>query len=286
MLFLGRQLGENDVEAGTVNGGSRQSGHFAIREMNADELGAFVVENLSALGEEDAVAVLSNRFCTPFICVAIAGTARLASYYEVRQKLVLCRATPQHLALKFVRHLYWSDLLRHSTDVQIAPPIRRAIDAQLLAGLPKRTLGERISAAKCCSREVGKVLMLDPDLRVFAALLSNPRLREDDLVAFVQSDRVSAEHLRHLADHTKWGVRYPIRRAIAFSPVAPRAVGASQLRFLQRDDREKLYRHPGTSVYLRRCIDVLNEEPHRAAEPATGDDSGASGIGYNDGANE
>lgn len=286
MISAEVQLGENGSEAASVNGERRQYGIFTIRDMSGEELGAFVADRLVSLGEDEAIAVLSNRFCAPSVCVAIAGNSRLASYYEVKQKLVTCRATPQHLALKFVRHLYWSDLVRHSTDVQILPAIRRAIDAQLLTGLAKRTLGERISAAKCCSREVGEALMADPDMRVFAALLNNPRLREDDVVAFVQSERAAAEHLRLIAAHTKWGCRYAIRRAIAFSPFAPRAVAASQLRFLRKDDRDGLYRHPATSVYLRRCLEALERNPRRGGEGEADVDSDPPGIGYNDDANE
>ena len=128
--------------------------------------------------------------------------------------------------------------------------------------------------------------MTDPDMRVFAALLINPRLREDDLVGFIQSDRVAAEHLRLIASHVKWGCRYTIRRAIAFNSVAPRAVAASQLRFLRKDDREALYRHPATSVYLRRCIEALEGNSVRDGGSEADGDSGLPGIGYNDRANE
>jgi hypothetical protein len=192
-------LSENGGETDPVSGENRQGGLHSIRGMNREELGAFVAANLALLGEDEAIAVLSNRFCTPSLCVVIAGNSRLASYYDVKRRLVICRATPQHLALKFVRHLYWSDLLRHSVDVQVVPLIRNAIDAQLLNALPKLTLGERISTAKSCSRDVGKALAGDADLRVFSALLDNPRLREDDLVAFLQSDRATAEHVKQVA---------------------------------------------------------------------------------------
>jgi hypothetical protein len=254
--------------------------------MNREELGAFVAANLASLGEDEAVAVLLNRFCPPPVCTAIAANSRLASYYDVKLRLVTSRATPQHLALKFVRHLYWSDLVRFSTDVQVAPTIRIAIDAQLLNALPKLTLGEKISTAKSCSRDVGKALAGDPDLRVFSALLGNARLREDDLVAFLQSDRATADHLTMVAAHGKWGFRYSVRRAVASSAVAPRAVAASQLRYLRRDDRDDLLRNPATSVYIRRCIESLEGRSRREKVTAETDDSAPEGIGYNGGSNE
>jgi len=269
-----------------VNGEKRQGGIHAIRDMNREELGAFVTANLATLGEDEAVAVLSNRFCPPPVCVAISSSSRLASYYDVKLRLVTCRATPQHLAMKFVRHLYWSDLLRYATDVQLPPPIRTAIDAQLLNALPKLTLGERISTAKSCSRDVGNALAGDADLRVFAALLNNARLREDDLVAFLQSDRATAEHIKMVSEHVKWGVRYPVRRAIASSAVAPRAIAATQLRYLRRDDRDAIYAHPATSVYIRRCLERLRGGVGRETVTAESDDSAPEGIGYNGGSNE
>jgi hypothetical protein len=132
---------------------------------------------------------------------------------------------------------------------------------------------------------VGKALAGDADLRVFAALLSNARLREDDLVAFLQSDRANAEHVKLVAGHSKWGFRYAVRRALAFSAVSPRAIAASQLRYLRREDREAIYRHPATSIYIRRCIEALDGKGRPDEELSEADDSAPRGIGYNGGSN-
>lgn len=253
--------------------------------MNREALAAFIEESLATLGEDEAIAVLANRFCPPPVCTAIASSSRLAAYYDVKLKLVTCRATPQHLALKFVRHLYWADLLRFSTDVQVSPPVRTAIDAQLLAALPKLTIGEKISTAKSCSREVSRQLVNDPDLRVFAALLNNPWLREDDLVAFLQSDRAGVEAIKLVSSHSKWGVRHAVRRALASNPRTPRAIAASQLRHLRREERDELYRNPATTVYIRRCIESLDGGASNAAGTDEEGNPAQDGIGYNGGSN-
>ena len=130
------------------------AGAVAIREMNGDELAEFVGGRLHQLEEDEAVAVLSNRFCTAPICNRIASVPRLTSYYAVKLQLVTSRSSPQHVSHRFVRHLYWTDLVRLSTDVKISPSIRRVIDQQLLTGLPKLALGEKISMARQCGREV------------------------------------------------------------------------------------------------------------------------------------
>jgi hypothetical protein len=231
------------------------AGAVAIREMNGGELAEYVAHRLHQLDEDEAAAVLSNRFCTAPICTRIASVPRLTSHYDVKLRLVSCRASPQHVSHRFVRHLYWPDLVRLSTDVRIAPGVRRIIDQQLTTGLPRLALGEKISMARACGRDISKLLMKDPDLKVFVALLDNPRLREEDLVQLIRSGSAHPEKLRLLSDHRKWGTRYTIRLALSFNPATPKACSASQIRFLSAADRAELRRHPQTSTYLRTCLD-------------------------------
>ena len=230
-----------------------------LRSLNREDLTAFLENAGESLTEEEALAVMDNRFCSSQICLQIAQSTRLASFYSVRKKLVAHRSTPQGQALKYVHHLQWRDLLLYSTDMRIAPPVRRAVDVQMITRLPKLTLGERIASAKVCSRELIKKLLYDPDLKVFESVLINPRLSEEDLVAYIESGKAQGQNLAAIASHSKWAFRYPIRRSLAMNSATPRAVAASQLRYLQRDDLEALMRRPETSTYLRRCIERLAE---------------------------
>jgi hypothetical protein len=182
-------------------------------------------------------------------------------------RLVQHRATPLTHAVKLVHYLHWPDLLRISVDVTVPPQVRRAIDTQLLARLSKLSLGEKIAAAKRCSAALIKVLLFDPDPNVFASLLINQLVREEDLLLLAGSDSASAENLGLLAVDQKWSSRYAIRRALVVNPSTPRSVAASQLRFLSRRDLRIIHDDPATSTYLRRCIE--RNEPAlfpRAAE--------------------
>jgi hypothetical protein len=237
-----------------------------IKAMARPELVQFVDENVHSLLEDEAVAVLENRFVTPAVCQKIAQTQRLTSFYDVRLRLVAHRQTPQAYALKFVHHLYWTDLLRLSVDVKVPAPVRRAIDHQLANRAEKMTVGERITAAKSCSHTLIKLFLFDESTLVFEALLVNPRVREEDLVTLANSSRATAEQLQILARDPKWLYRYPIRKAIVMNPATPRATAASLLRHLSRRDLESIHDHPQTSVYLRRCIERLRSTSSPAAE--------------------
>lgn len=229
-----------------------------IQAMTRSELAAFFSRS-PALSETEALAVLDNPNCTAAICQGIALTSRLTSYYSIRAKLVSHKATPHTFALKFVHYLYWVDLLRFSTDVRVPGPVRRSIENQLLAKLQELALGERITAAKACSREVVKSLLFDANPLVFASLLINPRLKEEDILFLISSGRAHPHQLTAIGFDRKWSWRYAIRRALVLSALTPRSVAASQLRFLSRRDLEAIAGRGETSIYIRRCIGRLLE---------------------------
>jgi hypothetical protein len=228
-----------------------------ISDLTREDLIAFVGEYAAEMTEEEALAVLGNRFVTPQVCAKIAQTQRLAAYYSVRLKLVAHRQTPQAHAAKLVHYLYWTDLVRLSVEVTVPPTVRRAIDNQLLARVGELTAGERVSSARRCSAALIKALLFDQDPRVFAALLVNQRVREEDLLYYASSPKAGPAQLEVLAADPKWSFRYSIRKALAANPLTPRAVAAAQLRHLSADDLRKIHSHPDTSVYVRRCIERL-----------------------------
>ncbi|HVT43727.1 MAG TPA: hypothetical protein VMT00_04990 [Thermoanaerobaculia bacterium] len=227
----------------------------AIRQMGGDELIELVNDCLDRLGEDELLAVLGNRYCTSQLCLLVASHPRASSSYRIRARLVEHRATPQAHALKFVHYLYWPDLLRISIDVRVPPAVRRAVDKQLVTKIQKMALGEKMAAARRCSRELVKVLLFDPSPRVFRELLINQRLQEEDLVALLATDHVTVEKLTMTANHAKWSSRYSVRIALVKNASTPRGIAASQLRFLRAVDLRALHDDVQTSVYLRRCIE-------------------------------
>lgn len=231
-----------------------------LKRISRDELAEFLAENLTLLAEDEVLAILDNPNVTPQMIGKIAQTARLTSLYGVRVRLVGHRQTPQAHAVKFVHYLYWFDLLRLSTDVQVPSPVRRAIDTQMLNRVEKLSIGEKVTSARSCSHALVKTFLYDPDPRVFEALLVNKRLREDDLLALLHSDRATPEKLLMVAEDMRWSYRYPIRKALVMNPRTPRAAAASQLKYLSKVDRRRIHANPATSLYVRRCIERLQPD--------------------------
>jgi len=232
-----------------------------IQTLPREELLQFVQENVRQFLEDEALAVLDNLYVTPAICQQIAQTQRLTAFYSVRLKLVALKHTPQAHAVKLVHYLYWSDLVRLSVEVKVPAPVRRAIETILVNKVDKLTIGERITCAKRCSHALIKELMWDPDPKVFAALLINQRVREDDLLVIASSDRSTTQQLQILANDPKWSYRCAIRKALVMNPLTPRSAAASLLRSLTPRDLRVIHRNPKTTVYVRRCIERLTSVP-------------------------
>lgn len=241
------------------------AGVRALKRLSKDELAEFVAVNGSVLNEDEALAILENPNVTSQILGKIAQTPRVTGFHAVRVRLVAHRQTPMAHAVKLVHYLYWIDLLNLSVDVQVPAPVRRAIDTQLLARVEKLALGERVSAARRCSPALVKVFLYDPHPRVFEALLVNKRLREDDLLALMASQRATTEQLRMIAGDMRWSYRYQIRKALVMNPDTPRAAAASQLKYLSRRDLRSIHSNPATTVYVRRCIERLQPRLFSAA---------------------
>ena len=236
-----------------------------LKELSREDLAAFVTENASVLTEEEALAILENAQVTPQILGRIAQVPRVTGFHSVRVRLVAHRQTPQAHAVKLVHYLYWIDLLSLSVDGKVPAPVRRAVDNQLLARVEKLSLGERVSSARRCSPALVKVFLYDPHPRVFAALLVNQRLREDDLLALIASRRATPDQVRMIAEDLRWSYRYGVRKALVLNPDTPRAAAASQLKFLSRRDLRMIHANPQTSVYVRRCIERLQPRLFSAA---------------------
>lgn len=229
----------------------------AIRRFSSTEISSFVLANGGSLLEAEVIALLDNPHCPSSVCETLAMNLRLAAFYSVRLRLVRNRATPLGQSIKLVHYLHWPDLLRLSVDVKVPAQVRRAVDTQLLLRVDKLSRGEKIAAAKRCSAALIRLFLFDSDEKVFAALLINQRLREEDLLLLADSDKATVEQLLMLSSDPKWSLRYGIRRALVLNPATPRAAAASQLRYLSRRDLAIIHGHPATSTYLRRCIERL-----------------------------
>lgn len=208
-----------------------------LREASAEELARLVAARRDELGVAEARQIARNPFVTGEILESLAGVPALASLHEVRRTLAAHPRTPRPLALRLVSGLYWRELAALGVESAAHPTVRRAADRRLLERLPGLAIGERCALARRCSGAVIAALRRDPQPRVIAALLENPRLTELLLLPLASSERAPAPCLAVLADSARWASRQPLRAALCGNPATPLAAA---LRLLPGLARERL----------------------------------------------
>lgn len=102
------------------------------------------------------------------------------------------------------------------------------------------TLGERKSLARGRVRTVLDRVMHDPHPDVIRILLSNPSIREADILRIASRRPIAAEILREIFTHGRWFPRYGVRFALVQNPYLPTDLGLALVRQLHRQDAETL----------------------------------------------
>jgi hypothetical protein len=92
------------------------------------------------------------------------------------------------------------------------------------------------------------------------ALLWNPRLVEDDLVAWIVAGNPSAASLEPVGRDQRWIQRPGVLSALLRSSRTPRAVALGLLRRARREDWLELAGRPGIDPLVAACARRLLEE--------------------------
>lgn len=110
---------------------------------------------------------------------------------------------------------------------------RRMATVQRLAAM---TVSEKIKAAMRGSREERNVLIRDPNKLVSLAVLSSPKVNENDIESYAKMANVSEDVLRVIGTTRAWTKSYAVVRGLAFNPKSPIAVSMTLVsRLVERD---------------------------------------------------
>lgn len=235
------------------------AGGFArrLREAAGDELAELLAERLGELDEAAVAQLLRNPHAGGEAIAQVASRRDLLTSYVLRREIARHPRTSEALALRLVAGLYWQDLLAIGRDTRLRPVIRRAADRQLASRLAGFSLGEKTAIARRAGRGVVQQLRDDPNPRVIAALLDNPRMTEGILGPLVHRDDARPEVLRVIADNPRWGSRYGLRVALARNPRTPVATAQRLLPMLKKVDLRAVAADPRLPRAVRRRAELL-----------------------------
>jgi hypothetical protein len=102
--------------------------------------------------------------------------------------------------------------------------------------LAKMSFSERLKAAVKGSREVRAILIREPNKMIAAAVLSSPKVTEQEIESFARMANVSEEVLRILAANRTWMKNYGTLVALTKNPKTPVAISLNLLARLNERD--------------------------------------------------
>ncbi len=222
-----------------------------LRGAPAEEVEGLIAAFGGLFGLADLRAVVRNPYVRGETLEALALLKGLMAAYEARVLLARHRRTPQVVAMRFVAGFFWHDLTEIALDVRLGAPLRRLAEKYLLQRLPRMSVGERVTLARRAPGETLSRLCFDPDDRVVAAALENPRLTEERLLPLVQSPKTTPRRLQRIAAHPRWRSAYELRLALCRNPLTPLQVALAHLPFLRREDLAALAAAEGVPSLVR-----------------------------------
>lgn len=214
-------------------------------------LAILVNERLRDFENREVLQVLRHPFVSLPVVEEVLASRRFLSVRSVRKALALLPVTPRADALACLEDLTWRDLLDVGREPRCPAPVRRAANLKILDALPRLSAGEKISLARFADRDLLAALLREGDTAILSAVLRNPRLVPDDLVAWVSAGRPSGRALAFLANDPVWRTRRDVRLAILSNQTTPRASALALLGIASRAELRSLAVDPRADGFLR-----------------------------------
>ena len=202
-------------------------------------------DRLSRLLSDDSITDLDLRHALrgrvpPSVTVFVLERSRFGTRQTVLGAVARSPSSPPRIALQALPGLAWRDLAEVAVAAELAPAVRQKAEALLLDGLNAMRLGDLITLSRIGPRRVTSRLLLSPDPRVRAAGLHNPRLRDGDVCAILESDDAPRQIASEILQVHRWALSYHVRRAIVRSGTTPHPISLALIAKMNPGDLRDL----------------------------------------------
>ena len=170
------------------------------------------------------------------VAVFVMEHSRYGTRQTVLGAVARSPSTAPRTALQALPGLAWRDLADVAVAAELAPAVRQKAEALLLDGLNAMRLGDLITLSRIGPRRVTSRLLLSGDARVRASGLHNPRLRDGDVCAVLESDAAPREIAAEIMQVHRWTLSYQVRRAIVRSAITPHPISLPLIASMNRGD--------------------------------------------------
>jgi hypothetical protein len=220
-------------------------------------------ERLSRILEDESITDLELRHALRSrlpsgVSVHVMERSRFGTRQTVLGAVARSPSTAPRTALQALPGLAWRDLADVAVAAELAPAVRQKAEALLLEGLNAMRLGDLITLSRVGPRRVTSRLLLHPDPRIRCAGLQNPRLRDGDLCALLESTEAPREIAAEILQVHRWAASYQVRRAIVSGSATPHPISLALIAEMNPGDLRDLAQSddvpPLVSAVARRIL--------------------------------
>ena len=203
------------------------------------------LDRLARLLSDDSITDLDLRHALrgrvpASVSVFVMERSRFGARQTVLGALARSPSSPPRVALQALPGLAWRDLAEVAVAAELAPAVRQKAEALLMDGLNAMRPGDLITLSRIGPRRVASRLLLSADSRVRAAGLHNPRLRDGDVCAVLESKDAPREIASEILQVHRWALSYQVRRAIVRSAMTPHPISLALIAEMNPGDLRDL----------------------------------------------
>jgi hypothetical protein len=166
------------------------------------------------INEDHLLVLLKRRTLSEDLLKTIYQLEMTRKSHRLQVALVKNPGTPGPVALALLPFLHVFELVDLCLVPGVTPDQKFAAERAILKRLSTMELGNKMTLARRATSAVVGALLKEGDPCLVEICLSSPRLREVDILQFINSARSSAETISIIARHSKWKLRTNLKLAM------------------------------------------------------------------------
>lgn len=206
------------------------------------------------LDEPCLLLLLKRRDLTEDLLAAIYRLPVTDASHRLKVALVHHPATPDHIVLTLIPHLYLFELVTVCLLPGVTPDRRLVAERALIKRLPETPLGSKMTLARRAPSEVVEALLHEGQPHLMAACLDNPRLKQAAIIRFLTGPGASAETISAVARHPRWKSRQELKLAILKNSKTPLVWFTALLPGLPLVEVKNIYASSRISAAQKACV--------------------------------
>ncbi len=173
------------------------------------------------LDEAHLLVLMKRRDLTEDLLKAVHTLPQVAKSHKLKVALVHNPNAPDEIVMGFLPHLYLFELVSVFFLSWISAYLKLAAERAVLQRLPAVPLGNKLTLARRGTNSLVGALLKEGDPVLMDACLSNPCLKEVNILQFLNGPTATAETISVVARHPRWYSRLNLKLAILKNQKTP-----------------------------------------------------------------